>query len=114
MISEQEMAVFGGFDGKACLNDLQVFHLGRRIWSTVQACVTSPHPRMGHSAALIGGQLLLFGGSNGDILYSDVHIYNAHLRSWSLLHVRGEVPAAREGHSLVGSGDELWMLGGFV
>ena len=131
------MIVFGGSRGwgTEAFNDLHVLDVGNiRPW--LQPSVASLHEdpvqdadslvfwyrpsvsgqapaaRAGHTAALIGNNMLVFGGADSVQCFDDLHVLQCSTFSWSTPMVSGSPPKARSGSAAVAVGDTMVIFGG--
>src|SRR5690606_36441003 len=79
--------------------------------------LSSPGPRVAHTAVACGQLLVVFGGleeEKGRKKVSDrLHVFNTQTYTWHLPQIAGERPAARHGHTAVAlSDDETLIFGG--
>lgn len=56
------MIVFGGWTGKVYFNDVWLLDLQTMAWARPATSGPEPSPRKGHSAVLIGTNLIIHGG----------------------------------------------------
>jgi hypothetical protein len=60
------MYIFGGWNGKEYFNDVITFDLEKMVWNKLETSGTSPIPRQGHSACVVGHNLIIQGGFSFD------------------------------------------------
>ena len=70
-VPNNNVLLFGGFDGARWLNDLHVLDVATGEWRAV-AVPVAPSPRSGHAGDVVDSRVLLFGGQasngpNGDL-----------------------------------------------
>jgi len=58
-----ELFIFGGWNGKERLNDLNILDCRTSAWTAPKIAGILPHPRAGMSLTALRGRLYLFGGS---------------------------------------------------
>lgn len=109
------MWLFGGFDGKKYYNDLYCLSLDTFSWRKVEAAGALPKPRSGHTATLTnnGTYLLVFGGcgANSEFL-SDVHILRLSDMHWDQPKCLGMEPPARFRHTCTEVNNLLYVFSG--
>lgn len=131
LVNGTKMFVFGGWNGKDYYNDLHILDLEIMAWSSPETQGPAPSPRQGHSAILIGNNLVIHGGfklredqlktcglyqgtpTNTSYL-SDIRVLDTETLIWSRLRISGEPPDARYGHTLNISGSDIIMFGGWT
>lgn len=121
LINGTKMFVFGGWNGKDYYNDLFILDLEIMAWTKPMVSGPEPSPRQGHSAILIGSNLIVHGGfklredklkkcglAQGNVLrdsfLNDVRVLDTESFTWSRLRISGSPPDARYGHTLNISG----------
>ena len=107
--------VFGGWDGKKCLNDLYEFSFTSKIWYNVSlSCVGEvPSPRYRLDACSISNRLYIFGGvDNQQKKYNTLYEFNHHTKQWNNVPVYGSVPSARSFLKLIEVGENIVLFGG--
>ena len=84
--------IFGGHDGKTCLNDVHV--LVTMNWATLGAKGGRPSPRVSPTLTTVGHKLVMLGGAAHDKALNDVRIYNVEAAAWTVPTVGGTPPLA--------------------
>jgi hypothetical protein len=124
LVKDGLMWVFGGRDeAGAALGALWTFDLESELWAesdTAADDVSSPAPRFGHSAALVGDEMLVFGGETASgALVNDVWAVHVDARERALptwqraAVVDGAVAPVARAHAVVVVHDNaLWVFGG--
>eukprot|EP00747_Dinoflagellata_sp_TGD_P183514 gnl/TRDRNA2_/TRDRNA2_38437_c0_seq1.p1 gnl/TRDRNA2_/TRDRNA2_38437_c0~~gnl/TRDRNA2_/TRDRNA2_38437_c0_seq1.p1 ORF type:complete len:436 (+),score=62.16 gnl/TRDRNA2_/TRDRNA2_38437_c0_seq1:59-1366(+) len=100
---------FGGFQ---YLNDTHVLDIDENLWTTPRCRGTTPEPRYGHSAALVGTRIVYFGGKGKGKHFRDLHALDASTMTWFQGPSSGGAPSARHGHSATLHGTRLFVFGG--
>ncbi|KAF5836080.1 hypothetical protein DUNSADRAFT_6500 [Dunaliella salina] len=95
---------------------VRIYHTSCNAWEVVQASGTSPIPRGGHSASLVGNKLYIFGGEDASRrALGDLHILDLPTMMWErtvgvaagkpskpqdihLVKVEGTPPSPRSAH----------------
>ena len=100
--------IFGGHDGKACLNDVHI--LVTMNWRCVNTKGGRPSPRVSCSMTTVGTKLFLIGGAAGEKAFNDVRVLDLESGMWTVPTVSGTPPPALVGHSATLIGTELFIL----
>jgi len=116
------IVVFGGWNGKACFNDLWVFDTDSFTWMKPKTGGRPPCPRHGCQTELLpDGRVVVFGGhstpaeAGGKALYhSDMSVLDVQTMIWSRPRTTGDNPSARTGHTMVRVGGSMCVLGGWA
>ena len=125
------MYVFGGTNGQSYYNDLYILDLENNAWTKAETSGPAPSPREGHSAILVGSNLVIHGGfffdeasykkehkKYGTVLQncylSDIRVLDTEALLWSRLRVSGAPPEPRYGHTLDLSEGDIVMFGGWT
>lgn len=107
--------VFGGWDGKKCLNDLHEFSTISKIWYNVSlGCVGDiPSPRYRLDACSVGNRLYFFGGVDSlQKKYSALYEFNLAGKQWKFVEVEGDSPSARSFLKLKEVDNRIILFGG--
>ena len=114
--------MFGGTwvddeDNSIYLNDLHALHAELTTWAQPVATGEVPIPREGHTAAVVGTQMVIFGGAGLDagehsINLNDLHILATEGMVWSQPRCGGDPPQERRYHSASVIGEEMLVFGG--
>jgi len=99
------------------LNDLHTFDTATGAWSMPEARGQLPSQREGHSACVVGSDMILFGGAglDGDdrsINLCDLHKLDTVTMTWSRLVASGEGPQERRYHTASVVEGRLLVFGG--
>ena len=62
---------FGGTDDQNHFNDTWSFDIPSRTWTELRCTGSTPSPRSGHAAVLVGDVMYVFGGFSADKTYLD-------------------------------------------
>ena len=76
---QSRIYVFGGFSDTGCFNhmfSMDVSGSGTHEWETIPQQGSTPSPRHGHSAVVVGKEMFVFGGTNGFETLDDLHIFD--------------------------------------
>ena len=108
------MYMFGGYNGQHYLNDLWMFDLDACVWTLIKPEGTVPQPRGDAAAiALYDRYILLVHGRDDDIIFGDFFLFDTVTNRWETLNQEGKKCEPRYGHSLAMVGKEMFMYGGF-
>ncbi|KAJ9065492.1 hypothetical protein DSO57_1019080 [Entomophthora muscae] len=108
------MVVFGGFDGRRCLNDLWRYDFSAKSWRPLAEGPDGPSPRFGHTAVLFEDQLFILGGrdSEGRDL-NDLWSYNLIHFKWKQLTSRAlTTPGGVFGAKAIALNGKAFVFGG--
>ncbi|KAI0237209.1 hypothetical protein L0F63_007530, partial [Massospora cicadina] len=95
-VYRNSMFVFGGFDGRRCLNDLWRYDFSARGWRCLVEGPGGPTPRFGHTAVLHGDQMFVLGGRSPEGRdLNDLWCYDLISHSWE--HLSPQAIATSEG-----------------
>lgn len=114
---DNEIYAFGGFDQYTdeVYNHVLKLDMITHQWSLVDNYGDIPGVRMGHTATLYQGKLLVFGGENEHRTYlSDLIIFDLKTAHWTQPLVNGPVPRGRARHATVLHDDKLFIIGGIT
>ena len=127
LVDGTKMVVFGGWNGDKYFNDVHVLDLQMMAWSQPEISGPEPYPRKGHTATLIGSNLVVQGGfyfdkksmsgpQKGTALQqcylNDVRVLDTENYTWARLRISGAPPESRFGHTMNVSGSDIVMFGG--
>ena len=117
-IIQDNLYIFGGWDGSKRLNDLFVFNLKQFIWSQISVVGESPAPRAGMELCNVNDKLFLFGGSGPHAFcFNDLYTFDPVSSSWEHCNnfrdpENNPNPKARAGHSMTLVDCKLYIIGG--
>lgn len=78
-----ELFIFGGWNGKARLNDIHILDTNTSVWSAPLIGGVLPHPRAGMTLTALRGRLFLFGGSGtSSKCFDDLQIFDRKEMAW--------------------------------
>ncbi len=116
--NNKTMVIFGGFvEGGERTNDIWLYHIPENRWEKViPKGVAAPKPRAGHSASVIGSQMIIFGGRDEDNeRLNDLWSFSFDQGTWTELPPKaGTPPCPRSGHSSSIYHCMLIIFGGIV
>ncbi|EFA84034.1 hypothetical protein PPL_03107 [Heterostelium album PN500] len=119
---DQNIFVFGGFDGHGSNFDLAVFNPTTKIWTNIPKQFINgslPVSRTNHAASAVGKTMYIFGGNNNDEfghyqVLDDLYALDTTTMTWSQPTVTGDKPCARSGHCMTAIGSKLYLFGGGI
>ncbi|XP_062503379.1 uncharacterized protein LOC134180277 isoform X2 [Corticium candelabrum] len=101
-VDEKRVLLFGGYDGRKCLNDLWLFDYTRKMWTHITpSSLLWPQPRYYHTMCIVGCKdeeikILLMGGYDGSVM-KDCWMIDVMRGSSEKLVIDGEI-FGRYGH----------------
>ena len=112
-----KMLIFGGGDGKVANNLTSLVDTTTWTYRVVNVRGSAPAERVGHAAALIGGerkeQMVIFGGFVRKLGYMfDTHVLDIPTVEWRQMSVGGTVPDGRINHTMNALESMLYVYGG--
>lgn len=105
--------VFGGWNGKAGLQNLCVLDVETLEWSQPATSGTPPSARNNHATFVYDGRLYVHGGHDGQKWLGDLHTYDPATGAWAQCEVSGAVPSPRACHTITIARSKAWLVGGF-
>jgi len=82
VVYENELFIFGGFDGSSRVNDMHTFHLESLQWrALLPTSGTPPTPRHSHAAIVHDHYMYIFSGYDGSYR-NDFHRFDFLTSSW--------------------------------
>eukprot|EP00656_Telonema_subtile_P012411 TRINITY_DN16249_c0_g1_i3.p1 TRINITY_DN16249_c0_g1~~TRINITY_DN16249_c0_g1_i3.p1 ORF type:complete len:433 (-),score=65.90 TRINITY_DN16249_c0_g1_i3:115-1413(-) len=136
------MVLFGGSAPGRCFDDVWVLDPSSHSWSTIEPADDAaaftlsaainiaaaelfgtrssdswPAARAGHSATVVGENILVFGGNTTVECFDDLWVLPVvsifrNEATWTRIAYTGDAPSARIGHSAHVVGDRLYVIGG--
>ena len=82
------------------------------FWYRPSATGTPPSARAGHTAVVVGHNMLIVGGADAKRSFEDLHVLDCNTHTWSCPPSTGPPPCPRAGHSAVALGDTVVLFGG--
>lgn len=111
-ITNEFLAVFGGWDGERCLNDMLLLNTSTWSWTMPKCGGDIPLPRFTHSANTLGNEVLVFGGFDDVRQHNEVYAFDVTTNKWRTQPCGGAVPCPRSQHAAVIVKDNLVVFGG--
>ncbi len=71
-VIDMKLYVFGGWNGKKALNDLNILSVNNSIWTEVVPNTDAPSARNNHSTAVVDQKLMVHGGHDGNKWLADM------------------------------------------
>ncbi len=82
VVYENELFIFGGFDGSSRVNDMHAFHLETLQWRvSLPLSGTPPTPRHSHAAIVYDHSMYIFSGYDGSYR-NDFHRFDFLTSTW--------------------------------
>lgn len=109
-----ELIIFGGFDGKKHYNDIHALDIERGVWRKVAVNGSPPTGRSGHASTLVADKhLMVVGGCQNTVFLNDVHVLQLDTMTWAQPTVTGQAlrPRFRHTVTLVGR-NQMIIFGG--
>lgn len=73
-MADMKAQVFGGFNGRAYLNDAHLLDLGSLMWFSPALAGPAPAPRSRHTCTSVGETMMVFGGADDSIKMNDLTV----------------------------------------
>jgi hypothetical protein len=120
VVHDHQILIFGGRgETGAPLNDTAVFDASSNHWAINAKSADGspqPSPRYGHSAVLVGPNVLVFGGTGeGNQLLNDLWLLRVDKVTamlWQKVTTEGPPPSIRTGHNAVESLSSMYIVAG--
>jgi len=117
LIPGNKMLVFGGNSDISMLNDLYVYDINSKTWSTLNPSGSIPVARTGTVGNVIGDYVYIFGGIKyyGDIYgyLNDVYRYNYVKNIWEKITTHGKMNPRASFCATTSAGGNYLLLHGF-
>lgn len=115
---QDNLIIFGGYDGGHRVNDLYFYCFSRHTWSTRGGPAPSPahappSPRDRHVACVWANGFYIFGGFDGTQRVNDLHCFDMETNLWSRVASHGTPPTPRHSHAAAVYGDSMYIFGGY-
>jgi N-acetylneuraminic acid mutarotase len=109
------MFLFGGWDGKNCLNDLYQYSFLTNIWYDLKATLgENPCPRYRHEGIVYKNSFYIFGGvDEKQTRFNDVYQFFFERKEWKKIIASGCAPTPRTFHRVTTYGNLMISVGGF-
>jgi len=111
-----QMFIFGGYDGTQRRNDFYSFHFKNKEWALISVRGTPPSPRDRHCAVVYGNAFYVFGGFDGSARTNDFYKFDIVTGEWNRIIpnvIDSTMPTPRHSHSAVVYKDSMWVFGGY-
>jgi len=120
-----QLLIFGGYDGQVRRNDFYSFHLIKKQWNLIIGNGTIPSPRDRHCAIAHNNSFYIFGGFDGTSRVNDFYEFDFTTLSWKRIlpnlntgtgiqiAASASPPTPRHSHSAVVYQDSLYVFGGY-
>lgn len=118
---QDNLIIFGGYDGHHRVNDLYFYSFSRQTWSVRGNFVPAgqvnsaspPSPRDRHVAVVWSNGFYIFGGFDGAQRVNDLHLFDMETNLWSRVAAQGTAPSPRHSHAAVVYRDAMYVFGGY-
>lgn len=109
------MFVFGGWDGKKCLNELLQYSFSSNFWYISNDVIGNlPSSRYRHDSTIWNENLIVFGGiSENQIRYNDLFMLNIIKKEWKEIETKGCIPSPRTFHKIICFENSIFCLGNY-
>ncbi|CAM9880831.1 unnamed protein product, partial [Phaeothamnion confervicola] len=117
LVDQKLLVVFGGERSVGGvlepLDDIMVLDTSIMLWYPPEISGKAPPPRAGHSAAVLGSDVMVFGGTRGRKWQNGVWALDTERWRWRVVPTTGRPPAPRSYHSATAVGGAMMVvLGG--
>eukprot|EP00922_Rhytidocystis_sp_ex-Travisia-forbesii_P021443 GHVS01031400.1.p1 GENE.GHVS01031400.1~~GHVS01031400.1.p1 ORF type:complete len:874 (+),score=128.88 GHVS01031400.1:24-2624(+) len=115
VMHNNNMLIFGGFDGQTRFGDLFSLDMEDFVWTLLSednATDQSPTERFGHSAIMYDDSMYIFGGWDGHDTLNDLREFSTRTHQWMACSRMGRAPCPRYRHSAVVYGCCMFVFGG--
>jgi len=118
LFKDRYMIIFGGANGSVWLNDVFQYDILKEEWSLlVPRSIALPQGRAGHSAVLLGDDLIITAGWMGSRTLQDCWKFNLRSLLWTQVIYASVPPRPRDSHTSVIHFDKsgrplLYIFGG--
>jgi len=96
---DNNLYVFGGFDGVCCRNTLLILKTvteqGRMRWETPKISGTPPPPINSHCALMLGSRMLVYGGWDRSVPFQELYFLDTRRMIWFRAFATGQFPEPR-------------------
>ena len=113
VVYENNMVIFGGYDGLNRVNDLYLFNFSTHTWKLLPSMGLAPSPRDRHTAVVHLNKLYVFGGYDGSSRVNDFFSYDYTTGQWKPVAAQGLPPTPRHSHSAVVHNHCMYIFGGY-
>ncbi|EGG13735.1 Kelch repeat-containing protein [Cavenderia fasciculata] len=116
IVYNDNMYVFGGWDGCKSNNKLYSLDLLTKHWSLVTVSGTIPHQRRAHCSLFYNHSLYLFGGFDTDkpaSYFNSMFKLDLDTCIWEELKCGGDVPSGRSRSSMIEHKGKFYLYGGW-
>jgi len=115
VVHDDNLYIFGGYDGIQRTNDFYKFNLTDMKWSLVHSDDMPPSPRDRHVTVSLGRCIYIYGGYDGSTRVNDFYEFNADTKCWrEVIPTANSVsPSARHSHSAVVYEGCMYVFAGY-
>ena len=108
--TDNEMIIWGGYDGTSFLNTGGMYNPGINSW-TGTSTANAPTGRVGHTAVWTDSEMIIWGGYDGTSYLDTGSRYNPSTNGWTATSTTA-APAARSLHTAIWTGSEMIIWAG--
>mmetsp|Transcript_18800 Transcript_18800/g.21242 ORF Transcript_18800/g.21242 Transcript_18800/m.21242 type:complete len:407 (-) Transcript_18800:331-1551(-) len=134
LVNNTKVFIFGGCQNQTFFDDLHILDLEAMSWTRPTVSGSSPKSRSGHSAVLVGNNLIVQGGFQflsedsensrqigahykiyvpRKFYLNDIRVLDVNAMHWSRLRIAGTPPSPAFGHTMSLSGVDIIIFGGW-
>jgi len=109
-----QIYVFGGWDGKDTNNHFFKYNITKNTWKKVKHTGKKPAPRRSHCAARCDNKMYIFGGFDGkNNLESSLYSFDFDKKKWTAIKMKGEPPSPRSRSRMICYYNKVAIIGGW-
>lgn len=115
VVYQNEMYIFGGWNGHESLNDFHSLNLDTMQWRQIQS-EGSPSKRRMHSAVVYKDKMYIFGGydeSRPAHSYNELCCFDFQTETWKIVPCQGRIPKGRSRAGATIVGNNMYIIGGW-
>jgi N-acetylneuraminic acid mutarotase len=113
VVYNNDIYVFGGWNGGASNNEFFRYNIVRDEWTQVTGTGEAPAPRRSHCACVYGNAMYVWGGFNGtENCASTLHKFDFITKRWSVEPIKGIPPSGRSRARVVQYKNKMAIFGG--
>jgi len=115
VVYQNQMYIFGGWNGHKSLNDLYSLNLDTLEWRQIKS-EGGPSIRRMHSAVVYKDSMYLFGGfdeSRPAHSYNELFSFDFQTETWKTVPCKGIIPKGRSRAAATVVGNNMYIIGGW-
>lgn len=109
----KKLFMIGGYDGNKCYNDVDIYDIEKKYWTSVEGKGSVPSARNAHTVTTVEKKLYLFGGHSGNKHLSDLFILDTSTFVWTEVLYTGDSPIGLRGHTSNYVANHIVIFGGY-